>query len=143
MSVKQISVFVENTPGRLAHFARLLGDNNINVVSMTVADGPHFSIMRCIVAQYEQAMQLIADNGYSVKLTDVLAIKVSDRPGGLALVAQLLCDAGINIEYLYSFVKGDGERALFIFRVDKPEEAVQVLNAAGVELTSQEELYAL
>lgn len=143
MFVKQISVFVENTPGRLAHFTRLLGENDINVVSMTVADGPHFSIMRCIVAQYEKAMQLIADNGYSVKLTDVLAIKVSDRPGSLAEVAELLCSEGINIEYLYSFVRGDGERAIFIFRVDQPEKTVQVLNAAGVQLTSQEELYAL
>ena len=143
MTVKQISVFMENTPGRLAHFTRLLGDHNINIVSLTVADGPHLSIMRCIVAEHEKAFELLTANGYSAMLTDVLDVNVSDRPGGLAEVSELLCKNGINVEYLYSFVRGMGDQALFIFRVDRMEAAVEVLAKAGVKLSSQEELSGL
>ena len=143
MFVKQISVFMENTPGRLAHFTRLMGNNNIDIVSLTVADGPHLSIMRCIVAEYEKAMELLSQNGYSAKLTDVLAISVSDRPGGLADVSELLCENGVNVEYLYSFVRKDGEQAPFIFRVDRPEEAVEVLKKENVKLLAQDELFTL
>lgn len=143
MFVKQISVFMENTPGRLAHFTRLMGNNNIDIVSLTVADGPHLSIMRCIVAEYEKAMELLSRNGYSAKLTDVLAISVSDRPGGLADVSELLCENGVNVEYLYSFVRKDGEQAPFIFRVDRPEEAVEVLKKKNVKLLAQDELFTL
>ena len=143
MFVKQMSVFMENTPGRLAHFTRLMGNNNIDIVSLTVADGPHLSIMRCIVAEYEKAMELLSRNGYSAKLTDVLAISVSDRPGGLADVSELLCENGVNVEYLYSFVRKDGEQAPFIFRVDRPEEAVGVLKKENVKLLAQDELFTL
>ena len=143
MFVKQISVFMENTPGRLAHFTRLMGNNNIDIVSLTVADGPLLSIMRCIVAEYEKAMELLSRNGYSAKLTDVLAISVSDRPGGLADVSELLCENGVNVEYLYSFVRKDGEQAPFIFRVDRPEEAVEVLKKENVKLLAQDELFTL
>ena len=88
MYVKQISVFIENTPGRLAHFTKLLGDNNIDLVSLSVADTTHFGILRGIVADYEKAVKLISDNGYTVKLTDVLAVSVPDHPGGLAEVLE-------------------------------------------------------
>lgn len=143
MTVKQISVFMENTPGRLAHFTRLLGDHNINIVSLTVADGPHLSIMRCIVAEHEKAFELLTANGYSAMITDVLAVNVSDHPGGLAEVSELLCKNSVNVEYLYSFVRGVGDKALFIFRVDQMERAVEVLLAAGIKLSAQEELSGL
>lgn len=143
MTVKQISVFMENTPGRLAHFTRLLGNHNINIVSLTVADGPHLSIVRCIVAEHEKAFELLTANGYSARLTDVLAVNVADNPGELASVAELLRDNGINVEYLYSFVRGIADKALFIFRVDQMDAAVEVFAKAGVKLSSQEELSGL
>lgn len=143
MSVKQISVFMENTPGRMAHFTRLMGKNDINIVSLTVADGPHLSIMRCIVAEYEKAVEMLAANGYTAKLTDVLAVNVDNRPGELAKVSEVLCESGINVEYIYSFVNGEEGQARFIIRVDKMEEAEKVLAQAGVRLSSQQELYQL
>jgi len=143
MTVKQISVFMENTPGRMAHFTRLMGNNNLNIVSLTVADGPHLSILRCIVAEYEKAVELLSQNGYNARLTDVLAVKVPDQPGELAKVSELLCDSGINVEYIYSFVRGLENQALFIVRVDKMEEAVEALGKAGVELASEAELSGL
>ena len=143
MYVKQISVFIENTPGRLAHFTKLLGENHIDLVSLSVADTTHFGILRGIVADYEKAVKLISENGYTVKLTDVLAVSVPDEPGGLATVLEALAQKDIAVEYLYSFVRNSGDHALIIFRVDKIEEAEKVLNQAGVKLLSQDEVRAL
>lgn len=143
MYVKQISVFVENTPGRLAHFTRLLGENHIDLVSLSVADTTNFGILRGIVADYEQAAKLLGDNGYTVKLTDVLAVSVPDRPGGLADVLDALAKESVSVEYLYSFVRSLDGHALIILRVDKLERAQQVLEKEGVKLLSQEEIRAL
>ena len=143
MYVKQISVFIENTPGRLAHFTKLLGEQGIDLVSLSVADTTHFGILRGIVADYERAVQLISENGYTAKLTDVLAVAVPDHPGGLADVLAILSENEITVEYLYSFVRSAGDRALIIFRVDKPEEAVKVLTDGGVQLLTQGEVRGL
>lgn len=143
MYVKQISVFIENTPGRLAHFTKLLGEHNIDLVSLSVADTTHFGILRGIVADYEKAVELISQNGYTVKLTDVLAVSVPDQPGGLADVLRLLAEHEIVVEYLYSFVRNAGDHALIIFRVDKLDEAQRVLTQAGVKLLSQDEVRGL
>lgn len=143
MYVKQISVFIENTPGRLAHFTKLLGENHIDLVSLSVADTTHFGILRGIVADYETAVKLISESGYTVKLTDVLAVAVPDKPGGLAFVLEMLAQNDIVVEYLYSFVRNAGNHALIIFRVDKLPEAEEILTKAGVKLLSQEEVRGL
>jgi hypothetical protein len=143
MYVKQISVFIENTPGKLAHFTKLLGDHHIDLVSLSVADTTHFGILRGIVADYESAVKLLSENGYTVKLTDVLAVSVPDKPGGLAWVLALLAEHQIVVEYLYSFVRNAGDHALIIFRVDRLPEAEKILLEAGVKLLSQEEVRGL
>ncbi len=140
MYVQQISVFIENTPGRLAAFTRLLGDNHIDLVALSIADTTSFGILRGIVADYERARRLIAEAGYTVCLTDVLAVTVPDKPGGLADVLALLNESGIGIEYLYSFVRNAGERALIIFRVEEIARAERLLEDHGVHLLSQEEV---
>ena len=132
MSVKQISVFIENTPGRLAHFTKLLGDSRIDLVSLSVADTTHFGILRGIVADYDKAVALISQNGYTVKLTDVLAVSVPDQPGGLAGVLEALANSDVGVEYLYSFVRRAGDHALIIFRVDMLPEAEKVLREDGL-----------
>lgn len=143
MHVKQISVFIENTPGKLAAFTKLLGENGIDLVSLSVADTTNFGILRGIVADYERAVQLISENGYTVKLTDVLAVKVPDTPGGLAEVLDVLADNNIVVEYLYSFVRSAGNHALIIFRVDQLKEAEAILEKAGVQMLSQQEVRGL
>lgn len=143
MYVKQISVFIENTPGRLADFTRLLGENQIDLVSLSIADTTHFGILRGIVADYERAEKLIGEAGYTVRLTDVLAASVPDVPGGLAKVLGMLSENGISIEYLYSFVRNAGKNALIIFRVEELDKAAQVLKDNGVRLLSQEEVRLL
>ena len=143
MYVKQISVFIENTPGRLADFTRLLGENQIDLVSLSIADTTHFGILRGIVADYERAEKLIGEAGYTVRLTDVLAASVPDVPGGLAKVLGMLSENGISIEYLYSFVRNAGKNALIIFRVEELDKAAQVLKDHGVRLLTQEEVRLL
>lgn len=143
MYVKQISVFIENTPGRLADFTRLLGENKIDLVSLSIADTTNFGILRGIVADYERAEKLISEAGYTVRLTDVLAASVPDVPGGLAKVLGMLSENGISIEYLYSFVRNAGKNALIIFRVEELDKAAQVLCDNGVRLLSQEEVRLL
>ncbi len=140
MYVKQISVFIENTPGRLADFTRLLGENKIDLVSLSIADTTHFGILRGIVADYERAMRIISEAGYTVRLTDVLAASVPDEPGGLAKVLGMLSENGISIEYLYSFVRNAGKNALIIFRVEELERAAKVLEENDVRMLSQEEV---
>ena len=143
MNVKQISVFIENTPGKLAEFTRLLGEHGIDLVSLSIADSTHFGILRGIVADYEGACKLLSENGYTAKVTDVLAVYVPDRPGGLAEILDKLAQHQITLEYLYSFVRNSGDHALIIFRVDKLEEATRVLSDAGVNMLSQEEVARL
>jgi ACT domain-containing protein len=143
MHVKQISVFIENTPGRLADFTTLLGDNNIDLVALSIADTAQYGILRGIVADYEKARKVISDGGYTVRLTDVLGAYVSDAPGGLAKVLRVLSDNEISVEYLYSFVREAGKEALIIFRVEELDKAAEVLNRAGVRQLSQEEVKQL
>lgn len=143
MAVKQISVFYEKTPGRLAHFTRVLGNNNLDLISLSVVDGGPMGIMRGIVVDYERAMEVLKENGYTVKLTEVLAISVADRPGGMADVLDRLAQQNITVEYLYSFVRNTGGQSLIIFRVSQLEEAEKVLEEAGIRLVSHEELGAL
>ncbi len=143
MYVKQISVFIENTSGKLANFARLLGENGIDMMSLSVADTTNFGILRCIVADYEKAAELLRQNGYTVRVTDVLAVPVQDAPGGLAKILESLSQNEIAVEYLYSFVRRSGNSALIIFRVDDGDKAVQVLKQAGVKMLSQDEVRAL
>ncbi len=143
MFVKQISVFIENTPGRLAGFTKVLKDAGIDLVSLSIADTTNFGILRGIVADPERAREVLAEHGYTVKVTDVLAVCVPDQPGGLAGILEMLAEKNIALEYLYSFVRKAGDHALIIVRVDQPAEAVQVLTAAGVRLLSQDEVKAL
>ena len=143
MFVKQISVFIENTPGRLADFTKVLAENQIDLVSLSIADTTNFGILRGIVADYDKAVRVLAENGYTVKLTDVLAVCVPDCPGGLHGILARLAEKNIALEYLYSFVRNTGDSALIIIRVDQPEEAVQVLQADGVKLLSQDDIRAL
>lgn len=140
MYVKQISVFIENSPGKLADFTRLLGDHGIDLVSLSIADTTNFGILRGIVADYEKAVDLIEAAGYTVCLTDVLAVTVPDRPGGLADILQLLNDHDIAIEYLYSFVRNKGNNALIVFRVAEIERAQDILREHQVNFLSQEEI---
>lgn len=143
MYVQQISVFIENQPGKLADFTELLGREGIDLIALSIADTTNFGILRCIVCDYERAAKVIADAGYTATVTEVLAVSVADKPGGMAAAVRALTDEGISIEYLYSFVRLTGKNALLVFRVEALDQAAKVLTDQGFTLISQEQVRAL
>lgn len=140
MFIRQISVFIENRKGRLAEFCRLLGENGIDMIAITIADTTSFGILRAIVDDTDRAVKVLRDANYAVTVTEVLAVAIEDRPGGLAVALEKLRDAGISVEYLYSFVRHIGGQCVILFRVDDPTLAVKVFNDGGVRLLSFEEV---
>ena len=109
---------------------------------MSVADTTDFGILRLIVDRPDEAKQVLADNGFTVSINDVIAIEVEDKPGGLAKTLSVLDDKGISIEYMYAFVgNSNSNNALVIFRVEQPERALEILKNEDVHVKSPEELY--
>ena len=143
MRVEQISIFLENKSGRLAEVTRILADAGVNIRSLSLADTTDFGILRLIVDQTALAQQVLKAKGFTGGKTDVIAVAVPDRPGGLAKILELLDGAGINVEYMYAFVQRSGDNAIMIFRFDGPEKAIHALTDGGVRVLKGEELYAL
>ena len=143
MLVKQISVFLENKIGRLAEITELLGQNNINIRALAIADTTEFGILRLIVDDPQRAQNVLEKKGFAAKETDVIVVKVADKPGGLARSLKILKESALNVEYLYAFVKQSSENALVVFRVEKTDEALKVLQQSGVEILKPEEIYKL
>ncbi|OAT82936.1 ACT domain-containing protein [Desulfotomaculum copahuensis] len=143
MKVKQISIFLENKSGRLAQVTRVLGDNGINIRALSIADTTDFGILRLIVSDPDLAYRVLKEAGFTVSATDVIAVEVTDEPGGLANAMAVLQEAGINIEYLYAFLQKASKAALVVFRVEQLDEAVAALQAAGIHILSGREVYAL
>ncbi|MBR4085420.1 MAG: acetolactate synthase [Lachnospiraceae bacterium] len=143
MTVKQISVFLENKPSAMAAFTDVLSKNNIDMRALSLAEAADFGIVRIIVDDVYGAMQVIKDAGYVCSATKVLAVAIPDEPGGLAKVIHCLGEAGINMEYMYAFTTRQKDVAYMIFRVKDNEKAVQVLSKNGVKLACQEDLAKL
>lgn len=143
MKVNQISIFLENRPGRLRKVTRILGDNEINIRALSLADTNDFGILRLIVSQPEKAHEILKAAGFTVNGTEVLAVEVPDEPGGLSGVLETLDAAGINVEYMYAFLERATDQALLIFRFDDYEAATKVLTEAGYGIVPGSELYKL
>ena len=143
MKVEQISVFLENKAGRLAEVTRVLGEAGINIRALSLADTTDFGILRLICDKYEQAREVLKAQGFTVGKTEVVAVEVPDRPGGLASVLRVLAKAGINVEYMYAFVQHSGKNAVIIFRFDNLEQAIELLQKEGIHIYTGEEVYRL
>lgn len=143
MSVKQISVFLENKAGRLADVTKVLGENNIDISALSIADTTHFGILRLIVNDPDRAEHVLRENGFTVSSSPVLAIAVDDVPGALSEALSALTENGIGVDYIYAFVGKTQNRALVIFRVEDTETAAEVLKRAGVMVLEDEEVYSL
>ena len=130
--VKQISIFSENRPGRLAAVAGALRDAKINILAFSIAEADGFGVVRALVERPEDAHRTLTDLGFRVSFTDVIGVKMRDEPGGLSDIASILGDAGINIEYAYAYSGKDA--AVLILRVDQVEDAVRQILARGGEL---------
>ena len=133
MRINQISVFLENKTGRLGEVCALLGRGGINIRALTIADSEDYGVLRMIVDNPEAAVALLKKDGCVVNQTEIVAVEVEDRPGGLAGVLAVLAAGGVNVEYMYGFLERSGTRALMVFRVEEPERAVTALRAEGIE----------
>lgn len=137
MFIKQISVFVSNKTGRLADITAVLANENIDIRALSVADTTDFGILRLIVSDPEAALAAFKKEGIMASETDVLGIEVPDVPGGFAKAVKALSDKDINLEYAYAFITPGGDKACVIIRVEKNEEAIAALAAAGVEIIDE------
>lgn len=143
MKVNQLSVFIENKSGRLADVTRALEIGGINIRALSIADTIDYGLLRLIVNDPVAAKAALVNSGFTVTLTEVLAIEVPDKPGGLAGIIDIFADSGVNIEYMYAFVGTSGENAIVIFRIERIDEAIPILQSKGVRILTGDELHSL
>jgi len=143
MKVKQLSIFLENQSGRLADVTEAIGNEGVNIRALSLADTSGFGILRLIVDDIDKARDVLKSKQFTVRETDVIAVEIPDRPGGLGSVLKIFGDAKINIEYMYAFVQKASENAVVIFRIDNVDQAIETLRSKGVKILSAEQVYAL
>lgn len=141
--VKQISVFLENKAGRLAEVTRILGEKNINIRALSVADTTDFGILRLIVNDPERAFKVLKDAEFTASFMDVLAIGIVDEVGSLSKALNALQENSIVIEYMYALVGKSDDKSLVILKVSDINKAVDILTAQGVSVIEAEEVYRL
>lgn len=141
MKVEQISIFIENKSGRLAEVTQALGDGDINIRALSLADTSDFGILRLIVDKTDVAQQTLKERGFTVNKTVVVAVEVPDRPAGLAGILQALDAGNVNVEYMYAFVERCGGNAVIIFRFDDPEAAIKVLTKNDINVLEGARVY--
>ncbi len=137
MLVKQLSVFMENRPGRLYKLTHALGKEGIDFVTLSIADTKDFGIVRFIARDNERAYEILKNEGFTVGQTELIGVEVEDNPNALASVIEILDEKNINIEYLYSFVLTNHNTAKILMRVENTEQAVKVLEEKGIKLLSK------
>lgn len=131
MIIKQISIFIENRPGRLAEITDIIAKNNINIRALSIADTTNFGILRIIVDNPELVEEKLRQYNITASITSVLSVGIKDRPGGLAEVLKLLAENGIAIEYMYAFLAKKEDEAYVIMRIEKDAQAKQLLESKG------------
>ena len=142
MKVIQISIFLENTGGRIAEATAILAKAGINIRAMSLADTTDFGVLRLIVNDVDKVEKALKDQGFTVGKTNVVAVEVEDKPGGLNAILQILAQADINVEYIYALLK-EGQNAVMIFRFDNTDNALKVLGEKGINVFTGEEVYAM
>ena len=143
MKLTQISVFLENKKGRLLEVCSLLGEGQINIRALTIAESEGYGVLRMVVNRPQEAMRLLKSKAFVANLTDIVAVQVEDKPGGLASVLKVINDQDINVEYMYGFVEKFSERALMVFRFEDPDKAIAALTKNNVKVISKEEMVNL
>jgi hypothetical protein len=143
MRVEQISIFLENRAGRLAEITRVLGEAGINIRALSLADTSDFGILRLIVNDNEKAKAVLKGQGFTVGTTNVVAVEVEDKPGGLNSILEILSKENINVEYMYAFVQHSGKNAVILFRFDDIDAAVKLLSDNDIKVLEGKTVYTL
>jgi hypothetical protein len=140
MKLTQLSVFLENKPGQISLPCKALAKAGINILTLSLSDTQQFGILRLIVRDWRKAKSVLEKAGCVVNLTEVIAIEVANRPGGLAELLELIEREGVNIEYMYAFTFGRNEKAVMVFRFDDPDKALEVLRLNNVNILGSVDL---
>jgi hypothetical protein len=143
MTIDQISVFVENKPGKLVEVVETLGENGIDLRALSIADTSDFGILRIIASDPQKALEVLKKAEFVTSVTKVLAVSVADTPGSLARVLRILSDAGIGVEYVYAFITHEKDRAYVIIRVEDNDKAAEMLTAQGVSMAKSGDVYSM
>ncbi len=143
MGVRQISVFLENKAGRLSDVTKVLGDNNVDISALSIADTAHFGILRLLVNNPDLAETVLKKNGYTVSISNVIAIAIDDNPGALAKALEVLTDEDITIEYIYAFTGKTENKALVVLKVEDIEKATELLRSRNIRVLDDSEVYSL
>jgi hypothetical protein len=143
MKLTQISVFLENRKGRLYEVCSLLGKTGINIRALTIAETESFGVLRIVVDKSDLAIKTLKANNFVANLTDVVAIEVGDKPGGLAEILKVFADSDINVEYMYGFVEKFSDNALLVFRFEDTDNATKILADKGVKVVTRREIEGL
>ena len=140
MFIKQITLFIENRPGRLCECTDLLAKHQIDLAAISLADTTDFGILRVITDDYERALEILRSNGYTANVTEVLAIAVPDSPGGLSGALDILCKKDISIAYLYSLVHRIDDRAIIVLRTNNQTLAAELFAQNNMKILNHEDL---
>ena len=143
MAIRQLTVFVENKQGAVVSITETLSAHNINIRALSIAETQDFGILRLIVNDEETAEKILKDEGYLIKITDVVGVKIGDAPGKLSYVLRTLADAGINMEYLYAFMTRTERHAYVVLRVENNKETEAVLEQAGLHIITEADVNKL
>ena len=142
MKIHQLSVFVENRPGHLVAPCRRLAEAGINILTLALAETQQYGILRLIVRDWQQAKEVLEAGGFRVTITEVLAVQVEDRPGGMVEVLEPISAAGLNVEYMYAFSTKSGDQAVLVFRFEDPDLALAALQGSTVNFVDTVDLFS-
>ncbi len=143
MAIKQLTVFVQNQKGTVVSVTEILSKNNINLRALSIAETQDFGILRLIVNDEKTAETVLAENGYLIKVIDVVGVKIGDAPGKLTEARDVLDKANINVEYLYAFMARTEKHAYVVLRVEDNVQAETVLTNAGFKMISEADINKL
>ena len=143
MAIKQLTVFIQNKKGTVVSVTEILAKNNINLRALSIAETQDFGILRLIVNDEEAAEKVLRENGYLIKVIDVVGVKIGDAPGKLTAALDVLDKANINVEYLYAFMARTEKHAYVVLRVEDNEEAESILTSAGFKMISEADINKL
>ena len=143
MKVRQVSIFLENRSGRLAKISTALGAADINIRAMSLADTSDFGILRLIVTDAEKAVEILKDHGFTVRITEVVAVAIPDIPGALGNLLSIMEHVGLNVEYMYAFIQKSLDEAILIFRFDDLDKALETLFESDITVLNEEKVLTI
>lgn len=141
MSIKQLSVFVENKFGRVSDICNVLAEHHINMSALSIADTSEFGVARIIVDKPEEAKAVLSESGVIVKVTEVIGVAIDDKPGGLAAILALLKEGGVSVEYLYAFLPKAKEHAMVVMKVNDAETAQNIFRMNGISTADMRDIH--